>query len=162
MKSLVKYLIAAAFVTAGFGANATEYNLGNLPTGYTGFGANFVSGSFLDKINFSLTGESSGSFGAGALNFTVGGAPILNISGLSLALFDSNDNSLASGLDFSLNALSGGNYYLKVSGVANGLGGGVYAGGINVSPVPELDVWSSLTAGLAMLGFMAFRRREMY
>lgn len=161
MKSLVKYLVAAALVAASFGANATEYNLGNLSNGYTGFGGNVISGSFMDKINFSLTGQANGSFGAGALNFTVGGAPVLNISGLSLSLFDSSNNNLGTGLDFSLNGLNTGSYYLKVTGIANGFAGGMYAGGIDVSPVPEPGIWSSLVAGLAMLGFMAYRRREM-
>jgi hypothetical protein len=31
-----------------------------------------------------------------------------------------------------------------------------------VSPVPELGVWNFLAAGLAMIGFMAFRRRDMH
>jgi len=156
-----KLLLSSLLLAASFGAHAAEYNLGNLSAGYTGFGGNIVSGSFMDKINFSLTGQTDGSFGAGALNFTVGGAPILNISGLSLSLFDNSDNNLGSGLDFSLNALNAGSYYLKVTGIANGFSGGMYAGGIDVSPVPEPGIWSSLMAGLAMLGFMAFRRREM-
>lgn len=161
MKYIKQLMVSALLVGATFGAQAAEYNLGNLSNGYTGFGAYSVTGSFLDKINFSLTSESLGSFGAGPLNFSVGGAPVLNISGMSMSLFDSNANNLGSGLDFTLSSLAAGNYYLQVSGNANGFMGGLYAGGIEVSAVPEPGVWSSLMAGLAMLGFMAYRRRQV-
>lgn len=155
-----KVAVAGMLLVSAMGAQAADYNLGNLSAGYTNFTYNVASGSFMDKIAFNLTSQSNGSFGAGALNFTVGGVPLLNISGLSLSLFDGSDNQLGNGLDFSINALNGGNYYLKVSGVANGLAGGMYGGGINVSAVPEPGTWTTLLAGLAMFGFMAYRRRQ--
>lgn len=161
MKYIKQLMVSAMLLGASVGAHATDYDLGVLNAGFTGFGANAVSGSFLDKINFALGGDSAGSFGAGPLNFSVGHAPILNISNLSMSLFDSSANHLGSGLDFTLSSLSAGSYYLQVTGVANGAFGGIYAGGIDVSPVPEPGVWSSLMAGLAMLGFMAYRRRQL-
>jgi len=168
MKTLKKLLAAAMLLGASVGANASvsahvnDYNLGQLSVGYNGFGANFVSGSFLDNLHFTLSSPSEGGFGVGALNFTVGGMPMLNINNLTMSLLDNNSNNLGSGLDFTVNALNAGNYYLQVSGNANGVGGGVYAGGINLSPVPEPSLWSSLVAGLAVIGFMAYRRRTMY
>ena len=162
MKRIKKLLVSAMLLGASVGAHANDYYLGNLSAGLNGFGGTFVSGSFLDKLHFTLGSASEGSFGFGALNFTVGGTPILNISNLTLSLFDDNSNSLGSGLDFTVNFLNAGNYYLQASGNANGFSGGVYAGGISLSPVPEPGVWSSLVAGLAMLGFVAYRRREIY
>lgn len=159
---LKQLILSAIMLAASAGAQATVYDIGTLPAGYTGFGSYSVSGTFLDTINFSLADPAIGGFVAGALNFSVGRKPILNISDLSLSLFDSADNILGSGLDFTINSLDAGNYYLQVSGVTNGLFGGIYAGGINVSPVPESDIWSLLVAGLAMIGFMAFRRRDMH
>lgn len=165
MKFVKQLLVSAVLLGSAVGAQAADYNLGTLSAGFTGFGPNSViSGSFVDKINFTLTGLTNDSFGVGALNFTVGGLPVLNINNLSMSLFDSNDTALSSGLDFTVNSLTNGNYYLKVTGTATGLLGGLYTGGINtvnVTPVPEPDALSLLMSGLAMLGFMAYRRRQV-
>ncbi|MFM9913822.1 MAG: FxDxF family PEP-CTERM protein [Methylophilaceae bacterium] len=165
MKFVKHLLVSAVLLGSAVGAQAADYNLGTLSAGYTGFGPNSViSGSFVDKINFNLSGLSNESFGAGALNFTLGGLPFLNINNLSMSLFDSNDTLQSSGLDFTVNSLTSGNYYLKVTGTATGFAGGLYAGGINtvnVTPVPEPDALSLMLSGLAMLGFMAYRRRQV-
>jgi len=44
----------------------------------------------------------------------------------------------------------------SAAGVSDSLGGGLD----NVSLVPEPGVWSSLSAGLLLIGFMAFRRKN--
>lgn len=161
MNVFKKMLVSAMLFVASFGAYATDYNLSVSNVGLTSFGENFVSGSFLDKINFTLSGSSSGSFGVGALNFTVGSMPILNINSLTMSLFDSNSNKLGYGSDFTVNTLGTGNYYLQITGLSNGVNGGLYGGGINMSPVPEPGIWSLLVYGLSIFCFMAYRRREM-
>ncbi len=163
MMRLMKFLLSGLLLSASFGVQAVEYNLGSLPDGYTLFGHNIVHGSFLDKVNFNLSAPANTSFGAGALNFSVGGPQFLNIDGLALSLFSESGTLLGNGLNFTVGALGGGNYTLQVSGLANGVYGGLYAGGINVTPVtipvPEPEPWKFLLAGFAMLGLMAFRRR---
>lgn len=158
----VKILVSGLLLAASFGVQAVEYNLGTLPAGYTIFGHTMVHGSFMDKINFSLASPSDTSFGAGALNFSVGGPQFMNIDGLSLSLYSDGGAMLGGGLNFSVSALNSGNYYLQVSGLANGLVGGLYAGGINVTPIPEPSPWSFMIAGFAMLGLMVWRRRSAF
>jgi hypothetical protein len=162
MKFVKHLAVSVMLLGASLGAQAAEYNLGSLNAGLTLFGPNSViGGSFIDKINFTLTSESNDSFGVGAINFTLGGTPILDISNLSMSLFNSSDVLQNTGLDFTVNSMAAGNYYLQVSGNVNGIAGGLYTGGINVTPVPEPDALSLFMSGLAMLGFMAFRRREV-
>lgn len=161
----IRSLVAIALLVGGVStAQATDYNLNTLSQGNNDFGPNsVVAGSFLDKINFSLSQDSSGDFGAGSLNFTLRGIPYLDIQGMSMSLFDSNDTQLGDGLDFSVNSLSSGDYYLQVRGNATGVAGGTYGGSIAVTslPVPEPGMGSSLIAGLLMLSFMTLRRRNM-
>ena len=162
MNSIRKLIFSVILLAASAGAHASDYYLDNLSAGFTSFGGNFVSGSFLDNVHFTLDGPAEGSFGVGALNFTVGHTPILNISNLNLSLIGNDGSNIGSDLDFTVNSLDAGNYILQISGNANGVAGGVYAGGINLSPVPEPGVLGLLVAGLAILGFMIYRRRETY
>lgn len=161
----IKSLVAIALLVGGVStAQAADYNLNTLSQGNYDLGPHSVAaGSFLDKIHFSLSQDSSGDFGAGSLSFTLRGIPYLDIQGMSMSLFDSNDTQLGDGLDFSVSTLNSGNYYLQVLGNATGVAGGMYGGSIAVTslPVPEPGMGSSLVAGLLMLSFMALRRRNM-
>lgn len=161
MKFIKQLLVSALLVGASFGAHAADYDLGNLSAGTTEFGEYSVTGSFLDKIAFTLDSDSIGSFGAGPLNFKVAGKDVRHISNLNMSLFNSSNVNLGGGLEFSLSPLAAGNYYLQISGLADGTKGGYYAGAIEISPVPEPGTWTTLLAGLAMFGFMAYRRREV-
>ena len=127
-----RLMLSAIMLIASAGTQAVEYDIGTLPTDYTGFGPYTVSGStlavsgsFLDKINFSMADT-----------------PIFNISDLRPLQFDNAITITI--LDSGLN------------------GGGIYAGGLQVSAVPEQNVWILLMSGLAMIGFMAYRRRDMH
>lgn len=163
MKSIKKLLVAGLLMCGAASAQATDYALGTLVTGENLISPKTVAvGSFLDNISFTLSGLSNDSFGVGALNFSVASTDFYNIVGLNLSLFDSSNASVASGTNFTVNALSAGNYTLQVTGNATGIYGGVYAGGVTVTPVPEPDASTAMLAGLLMLGFMAFRRRDQY
>ena len=86
-----------------------------------------------------------------------------HISNLSLSLFASVDGSslgsvsAGSGnqVDLSQNLVAG-DYFLKVSGVADGSLGGAYQ--FSIAAVPEPGEWAMLLAGLAVLGFIAKRK----
>lgn len=163
MKSIKKLLVAGLLMCGAASAQATDYNMGTLVAGNNLISQkNVAVGSFLDNIHFTLSSLSNDSFGVGALNFSVASTDYYNITGLNLSLFNSSNANVASGTNFTVNALSAGNYYLQVTGTATGAFGGLYAGGISVTPVPEPEAWNLLAAGLAMLGFMAFRRRDFY
>lgn len=140
---------------------AASYHLGALAEGYNDFGPHAVlAGSFLDRIYFTLPANGGGDFGAGPLNFSLRGVPYREIGNMSMSLFGSSNAHLGGGLDFFVNPLGAGNYYLQVTGDATGTAGGLYAGSINMTslPIPEPGIWSSLLAGLAIIGLMAFRR----
>lgn len=56
--------------------------------------------------------------------------------------------------------LGAGSYILEVSGDVVGTAGGSYAGSLNISTVPEIAEWVLMLTGLAMVGFVAVRRRR--
>lgn len=58
-----------------------------------------------------------------------------------------------------LNPLLAGNYTLQVRGTASGLGGGSYAGTLNLTPVPEVETYAMFLAGLGLMGFISRRRK---
>ncbi len=161
MKLIKKLLVVGMLMGSVMNANAADHYLGTLVTGNNIISPkNVLPGSFLDTIHFTLSSLSNDSFGVGALNFSVASTDFYNIVGLNLSLFDSSNTNVASGTNFTVNALSAGNYTIQVTGNATGVYGGVYAGGISVTPVPEPEAWTAMLAGLLMLGFMASRRRD--
>lgn len=89
-----------------------------------------------------------------------------HVSNLSLSLFASADGSSlgsvssASGtqVDLSQNLVSG-NYFLKVSGIADGSLGGAYQ--FSIAAVPEPAEWMMLVAGLLLMGFIARRKTSL-
>lgn len=167
MKLMKALAVSAILLSSAVAANAADYNLGTLTTPSTvTFGPNSVAaGSFLDKIFFSLADPSNTSIGTGQLTLTLNGTWFDHISDLSANLFKSDNTWEAGGLDFSVSNLANGDYYLKVKGLADGSAGGLYGGAINLStvtPVPEPSVWGTLLAGLVLMGFMAFRRKETH
>ena len=67
------------------------------------------------------------------------------------------------GTSISLNVgpTAAGNYFLVVSGsVPSGFAGGIYSGGITVSPIPEPETYGLFLAGLGLLGTIMSRRRR--
>lgn len=55
--------------------------------------------------------------------------------------------------------LAPGNYLLEVRGNITGVSGGVYAGALNLAPVPEPGAIGLMLAGMGVLGFIARRRK---
>ncbi|MFA5240814.1 MAG: FxDxF family PEP-CTERM protein [Sulfuricella sp.] len=56
--------------------------------------------------------------------------------------------------------LSAGQYVLEVSGDVVGTAGGSYSGILNISPVPETEVWVLMLSGLGLIGLLGARRRR--
>jgi hypothetical protein len=56
--------------------------------------------------------------------------------------------------------LGAGQYYMTVTGQFTGTSGGWYLGSVNVSPVPEAEVWALFLGGLTFIGFVMFRRSK--
>lgn len=57
------------------------------------------------------------------------------------------------------NPLLAGNYTLQVRGTVTGLGGGSYAGTLNLTPIPEAETYAMFLAGLGLMGFISRRRK---
>ena len=136
---------------------------GNTYAGYSAiFGNNDVSSPFSDAFNFSLPADASGD----------GASNVISLSGTNLIFtaFDLFEASLGNivgtitGDTASLSFVNGaapGNYTLTVAGYkTNPALTSSYAGNINISPVPEPEMFGMLMAGLALVGFTARRRKS--
>lgn len=135
------------------------------PGQLAGAGNNFFS----DKFTFSVTGLNDLSALATSLKpsinsgLTLTGFSLGNASGilfqgaLDLVNYTAQDQawSLASGAT----PLAAGNYFLQIDGYVAAPTGGSYSGILAVTPVPEPETYGMLLAGLALLGFMARRRK---
>lgn len=158
MKLLTQLILGAAMLTSlSANANITKA-LGTLSTIDTTTFTNKVSGSFLDNYTFTLSSSSDTDYGGASYN--IGSAINYAITGLDFKLYTSAASLLASGLSFSVNGLNSGDYYLTVSGTATGPKGGLYAGSIDATPVPEANTYAMMLAGLGLMGFVARRRRS--
>lgn len=117
--------------------------------------------SFIDFFNFSLSNVANVSGAAVSLELTLGSLDLLNIDNLSLALYNSANSLVASGSS-SLNVsnITGGNYYVRVAGDANGIAGGQYLFGLAIQAVPEPEQWMLFMAGLLAVGSIARRRMD--
>jgi len=149
--------------------------LGGLPVGTTLFNGSVIgAGSFSDIVSFTLPGNGGSTYSALNNPFTFMGSSFSTLfSGLTLK---SNPNGIVgdgddlvvgstslAGTSISLNVgpTAAGNYFLVVSGsVPSGFAGGIYSGGITVSPIPEPETYGLFLAGLGLLGTIMSRRRR--
>lgn len=120
-----------------------------------------VSGvSFWDDWEFTApTNLVSG----GALSVNI--QNLWNITDLTIKLLDSSNNVLQTGATgtaswlFNLPVTSGDVYSFEVSGNVSGSAGGAYVFSA-VAAIPEPGTYTMLLAGLGVVGFIAFRRRQ--
>lgn len=151
---------------------ATTTNLGaltaNVPTSF--FGSAPV-GSFTDYFTFSVPGSASSSYATVNAELNVG--PTFNTVLNQMQVFMNPDTIVNNGdetllgtsvtpgntsLSLVLGPNVAGNMYMAIAGLANGTAGGLYAGAINITPVPETETWGMLLAGLGIMGAMIRRR----
>jgi len=173
IKTLAKKTLAVAMLS-GFAvaANAATTPLGAAAVG-TPLSFNAIvmpAGPFNDIFTFTL--PNNGGTGYSVINFPVGTlfntalTTITLFSNADGSLFNSDDTQLASAvsnnnvLSLTWGPSSAGNYYLNVTGIANGSSGGLYNGAISVTAVPEPESYAMLLAGLGVMGAIAMRRNK--
>lgn len=162
MNILKNVLVPAAFLAAASSSYADVIDLGELHAGLNTYVDTVAVGTFSTNYTFSLADLSSANFSLTNAAHSNNGLSVFNISNLTYQLYDASNNWLAgavAGGEFSFANLAAGNYSLTVSGVANGLAGGVYTGAITVAAVPEPSSVAMLMIGFAALGAVARRRK---
>jgi len=148
--------LASADVSGEF--SSPTFDAGVLTTPWN-FSHNGITGSFSDRINFTLTGASYFSYFAHTLNLT-GVSTITSFS----AILDGRALTVsAAGMFHYANGevtLPVGAHYLTFLGTGSGLYGGSYGVQIAATPVPEPESWALLLVGLGFTGVMARRRSK--
>ena len=136
------------------------------------FGAADKGKTFLDVYTFNVPTSVLGASFSSPATFK-GSLATSNLSFSAFDLYDSSGLKVATGQFSSLGSgiftgwdagainteLSTGTYSLQISGTVLGSSGGLYTGGVTVSPVPEPETWGMTLSGLAAVGFMARHRR---
>lgn len=177
--SIKQAVCAAAVAVACSGASAaTTTDLGLLDIGIepNSFGGGAAPGTFQDIFTFIL--PPNGGQGYSVVNFTpnIPGldfktifASISLVSNPDGILYNADDVSVKSALSTDLGksigmswngSTAGGNMYLLVQGLASGATGGIYSGGISVSPVPEPEAWAMMLVGAGLVGFRLRNRSK--
>ena len=142
------------------------YTIGPLSTTpYVNTGT--VAGLFSDRYNFSILAPSTTAGSAVTLNLNLGNFGF-HITGLSLdlysaggTLFGSDTVTGAGDTAVNVNAiLATGNYFFREMGTGDGntTGQGLYAFTAVAAPVPEMDTYALMLAGLGLVGFAVSRR----
>lgn len=167
--------LALAGACAAANAAIEPITPSTLPLGMTLFSASVIGvGSFSDTVSFSLPANGGSSYSARNNPFVFMGSSFSTVfSSLTLksnpnGIMGDGDDAVVSsislgGPSISLNVgpTGPGNYYLVVNGsVPTGNAGGLYGGGISVSPVPEPETYGLFLAGLGLLGTIMTRRRK--
>lgn len=179
MKKLFATIALALSLT---GVGATAHAAGSALTfedGTTDFGAKYgaaAKGStFSDSYTFSYSSAfdvSSAviSIALTSTNSTTGQTVVT--SGVTISDFTLTNtttgqvyhstSSVGGGVQYftiAASSLTSGNYALTVSGSVIGTSGGSYGGNISISAVPEASTTAMMLGGLALVGFVAYRRR---
>lgn len=172
----IKPIAFALALMASGSASATDTNLGDI-TGQvlTPTGVPVAVGSFLDRYFFQLTTLSTGS--ATVVDFQVNnqfGGYYWNITGLTadvyfdagtIGVYDAADtppvldtNMGTGDLIQATGVVNPGNYYMTISGIANGQYGGSYYWQIAALPVPEAETWTMMGLGLGLIALQLRRQ----
>ena len=169
MSQTIRKTVAGMLLAlVSWAAHGTAYELGVLSPGDSGWGAAQVVGNFSDTWAFQL-GE-DGSTLSSAVALSLSGA--YHITDGEYGLYSGtvgNGTELGS---WSFNGTSGdtyhlvslmssGPYYFLVSGLADGKDGGLYTLSVT-APIPEPETYALLLAGLALVGFVARRRKGIF
>jgi len=150
-----------AGVTLCFGmactAEAATYNVGLLDVTPYVSAISVGVGSFTDRFDFAVGTPSIESASVTNIPLMLYSTNILNISGLSLGVFDSGNNLLSSGNQLSW-PVQPGSYYAQVTGTGTGISGGAYTIALAATPVPLPPALWLLASGLTGLAALIRRR----
>ena len=164
----LKIAVIAAASALALNAHATDTIWGTHDPIFEFSGPNFVSGSFNDSIFFSLPAALNLLFNTTVSNNNTATFSIKDglvslyadgaVSDTFLGSFPFTGATGVSSHEFA--PVSGGDYFYRITGVANGTSGGLYNVTSTVTtPVPEPQTYALLLAGLGVIGFVARRRR---
>ena len=166
MNTIQRLAVAATLGLSAAGAMATTYAIGPLPiapSSYTQVATEGVLTSFTDKYTFTLAASET-VYGAVS---SVDLPPLFNVGALTLTLWNGTGSTLlatgtGSGEDSTIaNVLLGpGSYFFSVAGTSSGSSGGFTAFVASATPVPEPGTYALMLAGVAVIGFVALRRRD--
>jgi hypothetical protein len=172
-KFILKALVSASLVASCAAANAaTDINNTStlVFTNNTSFiGATYGSAAVGKTFTEDFTFTQGGGFGltAAVVSITLGALSGVNITGFTLTgngITATGSLASSSGLQtWTLTApsLTSGIYTLAAVGKVTGTTGGSFGGNVNVSPVPEASTTAMMLGGLALVGFIATRRRRV-
>ncbi|MFM2052598.1 MAG: hypothetical protein RL456_635 [Pseudomonadota bacterium] len=159
--------VAAAALLAGASSFAATVDAGTVGT--TPYGTSFSNppGYFFDTVNFDVSTAGTLSVSLTDLTANVGSMILFLDQDLEGVVWDNHHpgglsqigHVIGDGSTYVFTLPSAGDYHLDVSGYAIGSAGGVYAVGLQVSPIPEPGTWAMMAAGLGVLGAVARRRR---
>jgi len=159
--------LAASSITAN--AASVVVDLGTISGSYINTFTKTAGETFIDHINFSITGPANIDSAANHLDlsFTIpglGNVALYNItdmfyditgpSGFSTGPFSANNTTTTTLLNVA------GDYHVNLFGKATGTQGGIYAVALNVTAVPEPETYALMLAGLGLVGFAARRRKS--
>ena len=155
--ALVSFVCLLCTVT---GANATVHDLGTI-SGINLIGDLHLGDSpFTDFWNFTLGSPSN----LDAIVSSIPVPPVLGLDNLFLALFHADNTGIGSpvagGSLATYTALSSGGYYFRVTADPTGAFGGLYLGAINVTAVPEPEVWAMMMIGVGLIGYQLRRKSK--
>ena len=171
----IAFSLTVALAAASGNAMAAIHDLGDVNLALAAGAKVVPMGTFADTLEFSLSTKSYlGVVIKDQPNFSANSfAAVLDIYNLAASLYDGANQWIAD-LNYSTPGMIGpltidqfnldttldaGDYSLKVSGIAWGMGGGLYSYAVAAQPVPEPETWAMMLAGLGMVGY-ALRRRN--
>ena len=169
---LLKSMLVISVMGVAGNAYATNYPLllGNyltaptLSPGDTASLSDLVASgvTFSDNWYFDLASTGAGG-NVQNIPVTIGMTDILDITGLSGALYTANPTTgatialVGTGTSFNLPSLASGAYDFVIGGTATGLSGGAYSGAVVAAAVPLPAAAWLLLSGLVCVGVMARR-----
>jgi hypothetical protein len=171
-KFFVKSILAASLLAGCAAANAAT-DLNNSSSMVFTNGTTFIGATYgmpdtgkTFTANYTFNPANSFAFSSGIISIALG-----TLSGLNLTSFTLTGNGVTStgtlttspGLQtwtLSAPSLTSGIYTLAAVGKVTGTTGGSFGGNVNISPVPEASTAAMMLGGLALVGFIATRRRR--
>ncbi|MFL9709441.1 FxDxF family PEP-CTERM protein [Methylobacillus sp. Pita1] len=177
MKFIKAFLASVALIVAASSANAAPEVKGDFglitDLTFTELPVTVGSGATFDHIFKFELDSTAADFSVSKLVLTHGPATIWDFSSITFNVFsgefssDITDGVLlrvtpivtADTVEFTLNGLSAGDYFIQVAGDASGIAGGAYT--FAITPVPEPSSVAMLLIGFAALGAVARRRKTL-